>query len=667
MKYILITAFCAAIALPSGAQTIQWAKSVDDFSSEFSKQKHAAAKVLGTPNAMPQGGDSPDAWEPKESGAEHIKVSFDKAIPIKRVVVLENERPGSITKISAFEPGGAGHVLKTYKAAATQEASRTLIIDLPQQTDYSVQSIRIDLDTKAVAGDQQIDAIGITAAQGLVNIINLAPDLDVNAKPERLSANVNSASSELGPVISPDGRTLYFSRRNYPQNIGGREDMEDIWVSRAQAGGAWGPAVNMGRPLNNESYNFISSVTPDGNMLLLGNVYLPSGDMEAGASYTIRQPDGAFGAPEPIKIRRDKNKSERVDYFLSPSGRILLISEDRGEAGHGLRDLYVSFQSDEGVWSEPVSLGDKINTASDEFAPFLAADNRSLYFSTSGRPGYGAEDIYLCRRIGDGWQDWTEPENLGRPINGPGKDAYFTLPANGNYAYYTSAGTGKDETDIYRIVLPKSQRPKPVVLVSGKVLDKKTGKPVSAEIVYEDLTSGRPAGLARSDAQTGAYQIALPGGENFGYVGRAQGYFGVSANLDLTKLSEYKEIKQDLYLLPREIGAVVRLNNLFFDFNKADLKPESYPELTRVSQDLKKNPNIELEIDGHTDSVGTDIFNMDLSKRRAEAVTKYLVSQGCPAPRLTIKPFGESKPLTSNNNELGRAENRRVEFVVRKL
>ena len=654
----------AALVAASGAwaqnMTVQWAQQVDNVSSE--QGIHTAIRATGSPNRP--AGDSPDAWQPKEGDKEFIQVGFAQPLAIRKVIVLENMNPGSITKVTAIDEAGANHELRNTKPAKLKDTSRTLLIEVPL-TSYKVKGIRLELNTQAVPGAQQIDAIGITDRAGAVSLISLPPDLDVNSRPERLPEGVNSAYAELGPLISPDGSTLYFSRRNHPQNIGGKDDKEDIWVSRRTASG-WGAASNIGRPLNNESYNFVSSVTPDGNMLLLGNVYLPDGEMEAGASFTVRNPDGSFSEPEPIKIRRDKNKSDQVDYFLSTSGRVLIVSEQR-DKGYGGRDLFVSFQNDEGVWSEPENLGPAVNTAADEFAPFLAADNRSLYFSTSGRPGYGAEDIFLARRINDGWQEWTEPENLGRPINGPGKDAYFTLPANGSYAYYTSAGAGKGETDIYRIVLPKSQRPKPVVLVSGRVLDKKTNKPVAAEIVYEDLTTGKPAGLARSDAKTGEYQIALPGGQNFGYVGRANGYFGVSANLDLTKLNQFREIKKDLYLAPREVGAIVRLNNLFFDFNKADLKPESYPELARVLTYLKQNPKLELEINGHTDSVGTDVFNLELSKRRAQAVVDYLTSKGAEPARLTMKSFGEDQPIAPNNTEEGRAENRRVEFVVRKL
>jgi outer membrane protein OmpA-like peptidoglycan-associated protein len=650
--------------LVSSRDFIQWAGSVEEASSEKTDKANSAGKAAGTPNAMPQGGSHPDAWEPLEGKNEYIILKYDRPIPVAMVVILENYMPGAITRVTAYDSSGTQHELARYRTSPPREKSRILQVVVPR-TSYSVHKLRLDLNTTLTNEEPQIDAVGIADRVTKIDLINLPPDLDLKSTAERLSDDINSSSSEVGPVISTDGKTLYFSRAGHPGNIGGSDDTEDIWVSTADAKGNWKEPENLGPPLNNEDANFVSSVSPDGNTLLLGNIYLKKGDMKAGASISTRQADGTFSMPRNITIKNAQNFNIYVDYVLSNSGSTMIIAQEP-ENSMGQRDLYVSFLQDDSTWSTPKTLGPVVNTASDEFSPFLAADERSLYFSTAGRPGFGGADIFLCRRIGDGWDNWTEPQNLGSAINGPGKDAYFTLPASGTFAYFTSAGNTKDERDIFRIKLPKSQRPKPVVLVSGKVVDSKTKAPVEADIVYEDLSSGKKVGTARSSAKTGKYQISLPGGQNYGYVAIPldKESFGVSSNLDLKGLDQYREVKQDLIIARQEKGAVIRLNNLFFDFNKAELKSESFPELKRMINYLNKFPNLTLEIAGHTDNVGADDVNMTLSGQRAKAVVSYLMGKGINANRLAVKAYGKTKPQATNQTAEGRAINRRVEFVV---
>jgi outer membrane protein OmpA-like peptidoglycan-associated protein len=207
-------------------------------------------------------------------------------------------------------------------------------------------------------------------------------------------------------------------------------------------------------------------------------------------------------------------------------------------------------------------------------------------------------------------------------------------------------------------------RPKPVVLITGRVLDQKTGKPLSAEIVYNLITGGDPIGSAISNEETGEYQIVLPYGKNYRFNAIASGYYAVSENMDLSDLKEYKEIKRDLYLVPIEVGQVVRLNNIFFEFGRAELKQESFNELDRVVTLLTENPSMSIEIAGHTDNVGSDVDNLKLSQDRANAVVAYIVSKGISATRIVSKGYGESIAIADNSTEEGRAVNRRVEFKI---
>jgi outer membrane protein OmpA-like peptidoglycan-associated protein len=271
----------------------------------------------------------------------------------------------------------------------------------------------------------------------------------------------------------------------------------------------------------------------------------------------------------------------------------------------------------------------------------------------------------MSRRLDDTWQKWSEPVNLGPEINTNDWDAYYSVAASGDVAYMVSSAGGFGNSDIVRITLKEEVRPNPVALVSGKVLDQKTGKPVEATITYYSLADNIEAGTARSNA-TGDYSIVLPYGKAYGFRAQAGGYYAVSENLDLTGLKSYQEIKRDLFLVPIEIGQVVRLNNIFFESGKATLKPESFEELDRVVKLLTDNPTMEIDLAGHTDNVGTDEANQQLSDDRSKAVYDYLTSKGILASRLSTKGYGETKPIDTNDTEDGRSKNRRVEFTIRK-
>jgi OmpA-OmpF porin, OOP family len=497
-------------------------------------------------------------------------------------------------------------------------------------------------------------------------VINVAGDIRVVGEPERLGATLNSPYNEFGPTISPDGNTLYFSRRYHPENVGGIDDKEDIWYSEWDAHNKqWKEAKNIGTPLNNDSYNFISSVTPDGNTLLVGNIYGKRGEMNSGASISRRTTTG-WTFPEKLDITNEKNKSDQVNYSLSSSGKVLIISAERPKDTKGKRDLYVSFLQDDGKWTEPKNLGEVVNTKTDDYAPFLAADERTLYYSTSGYPGFGKDDIFITRRLGDGWDQWTEPENLGPKINTAKDDAYFTLPASGEWAYYCSnAHSGKD-LDIYRIILPLAYRPKPVVLVKGRVLHQKSNAPLPAKIVYYDLKTGKELGRASSNPTDGQFQVILPSGINYGYMAEANNFVPISANLDLQQLKDYKEIKNDLMLVPLEVGEIVRINNVFFDFDKATLQPESITELSQIINLLNKYPEMAIELSGHTDNKGSAEYNEKLSMARANTIMSYLTAHGINQHRLMAKGYGKSTPVTTNDTDEGRAINRRVEFKILK-
>lgn len=478
--------------------------------------------------------------------------------------------------------------------------------------------------------------------------------------PERLPIEVNSHLSELVPVIAPDGKGLWFVRNDAAENIGGSG--MDIWYATLGNNGAWNKARNVGPPLNTVGDNYICSVTPDGQTVLVGGNYQANGQLLPGVSISQRTANG-WSKPQPLHIQNFYNTAKFAEYFLANDGRTLLLCVKRDDS-YGDKDIYVSFLQKSGWWSTPLNLGSRLNSTGSEVSPFLAADGVTLYFSTDGRGGEGDNDIFVTRRLDSSWARWSPPQNLGPAINTRGFDAYYTIPASGDFAYFVSTANESGREDIYRIPLPKPVRPKPVVLVKGRVLNSQTNTPIGAQIRYERLKDGAAQGVANSDPTTGAYTIVLPAESAYGFRAEADGFIAVSDHLDATGVTEYREITRDLLLAPLVVGQTVRLNNIFFDFGSDTLRPESFPELQRVAGLLRDNPQMMIQIGGHTDNVGSDQANVSLSQNRAEAVREYLLKQGFPQQRISARGYGRARPIAPNDTESGRSQNRRVEFTI---
>jgi outer membrane protein OmpA-like peptidoglycan-associated protein len=476
---------------------------------------------------------------------------------------------------------------------------------------------------------------------------------------ENLGPNVNSQYDEVLPIIAADSRTLYFVRKDSPDNIGASK--ADIWFSERLADGSWSPARNIDTPLNTNGYDYVCYALPDNNSLLLGNQYLPDGSKAMGISMSFR---GAKGWKQPINLTIDRfvNKSEYCEYTMSPDGRVLIMSI-LADSTLGKRDLYFSMLLGDSAWSQPRNLGRSINSDSTDITPFLAADGKTLYFSSNRAGGFGSNDIYVSRRLDDSWTRWSPPQNLGYPINTSGWDAYYTVPAKGDYAYFVSTQQSLGKGDIFRIKLPEDLKPTPVLIVSGTVKNPR-GEPVAARVFYQRLSDGSHIGSAVANPATGEYSLALPAGENFEFHAEHDGYYPVSENMDLRELAEYREARKDLVLVPIERGTTVRLNNIFFDFDRATLRSESIPELDRLVAFLVGQPKMRVQIGGHTDNVGGDEYNLVLSQSRAQAVVDYLIAKGIAASRLDPKGYGKTRPVDTNDSDQGRQNNRRVEFTI---
>jgi outer membrane protein OmpA-like peptidoglycan-associated protein len=479
-------------------------------------------------------------------------------------------------------------------------------------------------------------------------------------KKENLGPNINSEYPDVMPVITASGNKLFFNRKDSPYNVGGGKD--DIYVSVRQLDGTWSRAEQLPRPLNNDGHNAVISVSPDENSLLLMNTYNADGSPASSGISVANRKDYGWEIPQTVEIVNYYNRKNQTSSCLSSSKNVLIMSVERDDS-YGDADLYVSFES-AGKFGEPINMGKVLNTKGNETTPFLAADDRTLYFSSSGHSGYGSNDIFISRRLDDTWQNWSEPENLGPEINSSSWDAYFTIPAKGDFAYMVSDLNSYGKTDIFRVKVPESARPQPIILVSGRVLHGKTNQPLSAEIVYENLGSGKVVGTALSDPASGEYTIALAGGTTYGFLAEKKKFYAVSDFLDLNTTKLFDEVKRDLYLFPIEEGEVIRLNNIFFDTDKSVLRTESTAELKRLILFLQAHPNMTIQLEGHTDSQGNPEYNMRLSQERAAAVLNYLVQNGISAGRLKAQGFGKNRPVASNDNPEGRQKNRRVEFRI---
>lgn len=508
----------------------------------------------------------------------------------------------------------------------------------------------------------QIEVDELSAKEDAKNI-NIDPELFFAETPIALSAEINTKGVELQPIISPDGKTLYYIARDYPNNVGGVGD-DDIYVASIKDSvGRWNKGHSVGAPLNNDAPNNVFSVSHDGQTLLLGNIYNETSSEGGGVSITRKTSRGGWVHPMALNIEHYYNKSQFAEFCLGGAEENVLIMTAKRKDGLGGNDLYVSFKTEDDDWSEPKNMGLALNTSGNELSPYLAADNKTLYFSSEGLPGYGSADVFMSKRQDDTWINWSQPKNLGPNINTEGFEAYYTLPASGNFAYFVKTN-GENNEDIFRVELPSSIRPDPVALISGRVLDAKTKKPLKAKIQYEDLAKHKSIGIAFSDSLSGKYQIILSKGRDYGYSAKAKGYISVSEHIDLSNISSYEEIKRDLYLVPIEAGQTVNLNNVFFYQSKAELLPSSTGELNRLAEIMKDNQSMTIQVEGHTDNQGDAHLNLILSENRVKAVTKYLIDQGIAEKRITGVGYGDTKPVAPNDTEANRSKNRRVAFKI---
>ncbi len=673
MKNIILIALLM-FSLNAFSQHVKWADEVLDYSSQFGKRQYSVNQVTGKPNVLPNLGASPNAWSPKKKGKEEfVKVGFHSPIKIQQIVIAETHNPGAINKIFAYDNKGKEYLLNTFQPQKIPIEGRLFRFYF-DKTSYTVAALKITINSNVLSGHFGIDAIGISDSKIPITVeINVTDEINNDYVPVALNSNINSEYNELRPLIAPGANTLFFSRQNHPENTGGEKDDEDIWFSEKDPiTGDWLKAKNAGKPLNNKGPNFISSISANGEamLLLLGNAYYSKNRMTQGVSMSQKKQDGSWDKPKNLDIANDYNLSEKANYFLTDDMKTIIMSVERKDS-QGDRDLYVINLKKDGTWTEPLNLGPQINSASEEASPFLASDGKTMFFSSKGFSGYGKYDIYLSRRLDDTWQNWSEPENLGTGFNSSEDDIFFNFTDNNDYAYFTRGTI--ENTDIYKVKLPYYQKPEnvvplaiksPNIIVSirGTVFNSNTLEPIESSIEFIKNIDNTQIELVSSGLN--GYQTTLKQGYLYQIISKSEGFYNSIDTIDLRNIDNSIEIEKNLFLAPIIKDKAIVLNNVYFNFDSDVIKSESFTELDKISEMLLDNPNLHMTIDGHTCSLGSNEYNLDLSKRRAASIAKYFASKGTFATSLDYNGYGETRPKMPNTTDSGRTMNRRVEFEL---
>ncbi|MCS6928702.1 MAG: OmpA family protein [Saprospiraceae bacterium] len=511
---------------------------------------------------------------------------------------------------------------------------------------------------------------------------------------EKLPEFINSSYPEITPVLSRDGRTLFFTRVAYPEfcrylfldsidlhekfpperyerilrNIYSELEKkpitnpvnssfnQDVWIAEADTSFSFYFLQHPGPPLNNALPNSIACITPDPNAFYCINQFSPKGDMMRGFSI-IRRADSLWHFPEPVDIAEYYTLTSEVNLTMSFDGKVLILSATRHDSRD--MDLYVCFKEGTNKWSAPRNLGPTVNSRYRETTPFLAEDNRTLFFSSNRWESMGGNDIFMSRRLDDSWQKWTEPQRVVEPINSRADDSqpYFNMTSG--YLYFTSTRDGS--SDIFRVRIAP---PQPTELtLQGRILHRKTYQPVlGARLRYN--AEGNPSNVII--ASDGFFSLKIPRGVSFMLTPEKTGLVGAPTLVHFPWDHYYFRASQwiDLWLDSLEVGGKIELAPIYFKQSLPIILESSYNELERLSDLLHNNPTLAIRIEGHTDNVGRPEDLQQLSEQRAQAIRDFLVSRGIAAERIETVGFGARYPVNDNSTEELRAQNRRVEIRI---
>ncbi len=472
----------------------------------------------------------------------------------------------------------------------------------------------------------------------------------VQFNPVNLGAQINTSENEYFPGITADDNTLIFTRLTDGNN-------EDFFISKKHNSN-WLPAQNIGEPINTDRNEGTVSLSSDGQYIF----------------YTACNKQGGFGSCDIYLSRLDgdswtnptnlgypvNSSSWESQPSVSFDGKTVYFSSSR-PGGFGKSDIWSTTYKN-GKWSVPVNLGPEINTPGDEQSPFIAKDDETLYFNSDGHPGMGRVDLFVAKKSNG---RWSTAQNLGYPINTELDETCIVIASNGVDAYMSREGSDSyGGLDLYRFELPEKNRPIKTGYISGTTFDAVSSKKIGAKLELIELSSGKTIVESYSNKLTGKFLLNLLGNKNYALNVSAPGYLFYSENFGLANQSATEPLNMDVALQPIASGAKVVLNNIFFDTDAFVIKKESEIELEKLIQFLTMNPQIKIEIGGHTDNTGDPVKNKILSTNRAKAVYDFLLSKQVVAQRISYKGYADQQPIADNKTNDGRQKNRRTEFKI---
>ncbi|MBG0859029.1 MAG: PD40 domain-containing protein [Bacteroidales bacterium] len=478
--------------------------------------------------------------------------------------------------------------------------------------------------------------------------------------PVSIGSAINTREDEYWPSITADGQTFMFTRQAYVNNFTGSytKTQEDFFVSNF-SGNEWQKANNAGEPLNTKENEGAQTLSSNGRYMYFTSCDRPGG-IGSCDLYFSSFSNGRWSVPVNLGPPINTTYWESTPS-VNADGTMLFFASNR-PGGNGGKDIWYSAITKKGSWSQPVNLGNTINTSGEEMSPFIHFDGKSLYFASDGLIGMGGFDIYLSRMNED--STWTDPQNLGYPINTYTDDVGLVIESGGQKAYFSSLRDNTNGKDIFYFNLHESIRPDPVAYLKGKVSDKETGRLLIADYELINLTTNKVTVKNTTDSD-GSFLVCLPAGFNYGLNVSRPGYLFYSENFMFEgKHTVMEPFIKKINLSPAKVGEKMSLTNVFYEIDSWELKKESVSELNNLADLLKENKNLIVEIGGYTDATGTDQHNLGLSEKRALSVVNFLISKGIASDRLKYKGYGNTSPIGNNVTAEGRRLNRRTEAKV---
>lgn len=475
----------------------------------------------------------------------------------------------------------------------------------------------------------------------------------LSLQPVELDKVLNFNQNQYFPVLTADNETIIFTARQ-------KDGDENLYFSKFQ-NNVWSQPKSISPKINTQANEGTCSISADGRTL----VFTSCDRRDSFGScdlYISKKVGEEWSEPKNLGLMVNSSSWESQPS-LSSDGRTLYFSSDR-PAGFGRKDLWMSELKQDNTWTKAINLGKEINTQYDEISPFIHANNRTLFFASDGHIGLGGLDLFMTEQKAG---VFSKPENLGFPINTHDDQVALFITSDGKKAFYSL--DLKSSTKLYSFEIPKeiSEKFKKVNFVKGKIVDSETKKALSAEIELIELSKNEVIEKVKSDSITGEYTAVIPNGGKYGLFVQKRAYLNKSLVFDYLEKTDSEGKTIDISLQKIEvIKENVRLENIFFDTNKADLKPESSAELNKLLKVLNENPTMQIEVHGHTDDIGKDADNQILSQKRAEAVMNFLVSNNIQSSRIKAIGFGKNKPVLPNTSEENRQFNRRIEIKVLK-